>query len=121
MSEVYVGKLADFETNDRRIVRHGELEIGILKRGETFHAYSNYCLHQGGPACEGLFMARVHDRLDQEQRSLGLVFSPTETNFVCPWHGVEYDFSTGECVFDRKRKLQRYDVLLRNDEIFLSI
>jgi nitrite reductase/ring-hydroxylating ferredoxin subunit len=121
MSEVFVGKFADFEMNDRRIIRHGELEIGVLKRGETFHAYSNYCLHQGGPACEGLFMARVDDRLDDAGRSLGLAFSTTETHFVCPWHGVEYDFSTGECVFDRRRKLERYDVLLRDGDVFVRI
>ena len=29
---------------------------------------------------------------------MGLFFSETEMHFVCPWHGMEYDMKTGECV-----------------------
>ena len=32
-------------------------------------------------------------------------------HFVCPWHGMEYDMKTGECVSDRKMKLRSYKVL----------
>jgi nitrite reductase/ring-hydroxylating ferredoxin subunit len=121
MSEVYVGALADFEENDRRIVRQGELEIGVMKRGGEFKAYSNYCLHQGGPACEGVFMAKVDDALDAEKRSLGLRFSETEVHFVCPWHGVEYDFATGQCSYDRRLKLRSFDVITKEGDVYVIV
>ena len=58
----------------------------------------NFCLHQGGPACEGLTIAKVEERLRPDKTSMGLYFSETEMHFVCPWHGMEYDMKTGECV-----------------------
>src|SRR6187401_2762559 len=74
----------------------------------AIYAYSNFCLHQGGPACEGLTIAKVEERLRPDKTSLGLFFSDTEMHFVCPWHGYEYDMKTGECVSDRKLKLRSY-------------
>ena len=36
---------------DRRIVTAGRHEIGVFFSGGSFYAYSNLCIHQGGPAC----------------------------------------------------------------------
>jgi len=47
VSELYVGEVADFVPSGRRIVRSGNLEIGVLRRGENFYAYHNVCVHQG--------------------------------------------------------------------------
>ena len=41
-----------------------------------------------------------------DKTSRGLYFSETDMHFVCPWHGYEYDLKTGECVADRRLKLQ---------------
>lgn len=121
MSDLYVGKVAEFEENDRRIVRQGELEIGVMKRGDQFRAYSNYCLHQGGPACEGVFMAKVEDALRPDKTSLGLRFSETEVHFVCPWHGFEYDFENGENMANRKQKLRKFDVVLKGEDVYVIV
>jgi nitrite reductase/ring-hydroxylating ferredoxin subunit len=43
----------------------------------------------------------------------------TETHFVCPWHGYEYDIKTGECVSDRKLKLRRYKVVQKGDDVYV--
>ena len=40
-------------------------------------------------------------------------------NFVCPWHGMEYDMKTGECISDRKMKLKKYQVLEKGDEVYV--
>ena len=40
-------------------------------------------------------------------------------HFVCPWHGVEYDMFTGECVSDRRLKLKKYDVIEKGDDIYV--
>ena len=102
MAEQYVGKIAEFKDGDRRIVFAGDNEIGVFRHEGQFYAYSNFCLHQGGPACEGLTIAKVEERLRPDKTSQGLYFSDTEMHFVCPWHGMEYDMKTGECVSDRK-------------------
>jgi nitrite reductase/ring-hydroxylating ferredoxin subunit len=121
MSELYVGKVADFAEIDHRTVRQGELEIGVLHRHGTFYAYNNFCIHQGGPACEGIMMGRVVDVLAPDKTSLGLRFSETEVNFVCPWHGVEYDIATGQCIADRRKRLRKFDVVTKGDSVYVIV
>jgi nitrite reductase/ring-hydroxylating ferredoxin subunit len=119
MVEKLVGKVSEFKDGDRRIVFVGDHEIGVFRENGSFYAYSNYCLHQGGPACEGLTIAKVEERLMPDMTSRGLYFSETELHFVCPWHGYEYDMKTGECVSDRKLKLRKYEVIEKGDEIYV--
>jgi nitrite reductase/ring-hydroxylating ferredoxin subunit len=40
---------------------------------------------------------------------------------VCPWHGYEYDLKTGKCVGDPKLRLQSYDVVEKNGNIFVLV
>ena len=75
MAEQFVCKAAEFKDGDRRIVRIGTHEIGIFNHKGDIHAYSNYCLHQGGPACEGLTIAKVEEHLNPDKTSKGLFFS----------------------------------------------
>ncbi len=98
MAEQFVGKASEIKDGERRIVFVGEHEIGVFKEKGEYYAYSNFCLHQGGPACEGLTIAKVEERIMPDKTSRGLYFSDTELHFVCPWHGMEYDMKTGECV-----------------------
>jgi nitrite reductase/ring-hydroxylating ferredoxin subunit len=121
MAETFVGKVSEFAEGDRRIVFAGDHEIGVFRHAGEFHAYSNYCLHQGGPACEGLTIARVEERIMPDQTSRGLYFADTEMHFVCPWHGYEYDMKTGECVSDRRLRLRRYKVVQKNGDLYVVV
>ena len=119
MAEWLVGKASDIKEGDRKVVNAGKREIGIFHKGGAFYAYSNTCLHQGGPACEGLTIAKVEERLRPDKTSQGLYFSETDMNFVCPWHGMEYDMKTGECISDRRMKLKKFQVLQKGDEVYV--
>jgi nitrite reductase/ring-hydroxylating ferredoxin subunit len=119
MAEKFVAKASEMTDGDRRIVFVGDNEIGVFRHEGAFYAYSNFCLHQGGPACEGLTIAKVEERLRPDKTSQGLYFSESEMHFVCPWHGMEYDMKTGECVSDRKMKLKKYQVLQKGDEVYV--
>lgn len=119
MAEQFVGKASEIKDGDRRIVFVGEHEIGVFKEKGEYFAYSNFCLHQGGPACEGLTIAKVEERIMPDKTSRGLYFSDTEMHFVCPWHGMEYDMKTGECVSDRRMKLRKYKIVQKGDDIYV--
>ena len=119
MAEQFVGKVAEFQDGDRRIIFVGDNEIGVFRHAGKFYAYSNFCLHQGGPACEGLTIAKVEERIMPDKTSRGLYFSETEMHFVCPWHGYEYEITTGQCVGDRKLKLKKFEVVRRGDDIYV--
>ena len=119
MAEKFVAKASELKDGDRRIVFVGDNEIGVFRHGGQYFAYSNFCLHQGGPACEGLTIAKVEERIMPDKTSKGLYFSDTELHFVCPWHGYEYDIKTGECAGNRALRLRSFPVVRRGTDIFV--
>ena len=118
MREFFVGKASEFKDGDRRILTITGGEIGVFHKDGAFYAYSNYCLHGGGPVCEGLLINRVQDVIGPDRTYRGQVFTE-DVHFVCPWHGYEYDLKTGECVGDRRLKLKKFEVVQRGDDIFV--
>ena len=119
MAEWFVAKAADLPDGDRRIVTAGNNEIGVFHHGGTYYAYSNYCVHSGGPACEGILINQVVDLIAPDRTYQGQTFSD-EVHFVCPWHGYEYELTTGQCVGDRKLKLKKFEVVRRGDDFTWS-
>ena len=119
MAEVRVCKSGEIPDGGTRLVKAGRVEIGVIFSKGQYYAYRNWCPHQGGPACEGLTIARVEERLRPDMTSQGLYFSEKDMNFVCPWHGMEYDMKTGECISDRKMKLRSYKIVEKGDEIYV--
>ena len=118
MAECFVAKVSEMQDGDRRIVVAGQAEIGVFRKDGAYFAYSNYCAHSGGPACEGLMINRVVDVIGEDRTYQGQTFSD-EVHFVCPWHGYEYELKTGECVGDRRLKLKKFEVVRRGDDIFV--
>jgi nitrite reductase/ring-hydroxylating ferredoxin subunit len=119
LPEIFVAKASELPDGERRIVAHGGVEIGVFSWQGGFYAYRNHCVHQGGPACEGVIMHKVEDVLAPDRTWCGQKFSPDEVHFVCPWHGYEYDIRTGECAADRKLKLQSYEVIRRGEDLYV--
>jgi nitrite reductase/ring-hydroxylating ferredoxin subunit len=117
--DVFVCKFSEFPDGERRIVSHGGREIGVFHWQGVFYAYENLCVHQGGPACEGVMMHKVEDVIGPDRTWVGQKFSEDEIHFVCPWHGYEYDLKTGECAADRKLRLKRFEVVRRGEDIYV--
>lgn len=121
MPELFAGTLAEFQEHDRLIVKEGDYEIGVFHRDGQFYAYQNECFHMGGPACEGMVIAKVEDVIQPDRTVSGQRFSESEMHFVCPWHGYEYDLRTGEFVGDRRKRLKKYDVVRKGDNVYVVV
>ena len=119
MPEQFVCKSSEFKNGERQIIRLGEDEVGVFKHEGEYYAYSNYCVHQGGPACEGLTIAKVEEHLRPDKTSMGLSFSEKDMNFVCPWHGYEYDMRTGCHVADKRIPLRKYKVVEKAGDVYV--
>jgi nitrite reductase/ring-hydroxylating ferredoxin subunit len=119
MPEIFVAKQSAFANGDRRIVKTPRGEIGVFAHADAFFAYENKCVHSGGPACEGVLMPKVLDIIAEDRTYQGQTFSDDEMHFVCPWHGYEYDITSGVCIGDPKRKLKSYEVVQRGEDIFV--
>ncbi len=64
MPECFVAKASELKDGDRRIVISGQHEVGVFFKDGDYYAYSNYCVHAGGPACEGILVNNVVDILN---------------------------------------------------------
>lgn len=121
MTELYVGKVDEFEDRGKKVVTDGTHEVGVICLDGEFYAYSNYCPHQGGPVCQGKIINRVVEELNEDRTLKGLAFSKEDIHIVCPWHGMEFNIKSGEFQGDSTIKLQSYDLTVRDGEIYVEI
>jgi nitrite reductase/ring-hydroxylating ferredoxin subunit len=121
MAQVFVCNEFEMKDGDVRIVRQDRHEVGVYRYAGAFYAYRNHCLHQGGPACEGIIRNKVVDLFGPDHEFLGQTYDEDRPHIVCPWHGWEYDLKTGECAPDPKMRLKRYEVVQREGGIYVVI
>jgi nitrite reductase (NADH) small subunit/3-phenylpropionate/trans-cinnamate dioxygenase ferredoxin subunit len=76
------------------------LNIALFQISGNFYAIDNTCKHRGGPLGEG--------ELDGNQ-------------VTCPWHGWEYDVTTGECKTTPGVTQAKYNVKVEGDDILIEV
>lgn len=118
--EILVGKTAEFKEGGKKIVPNGQSEIGVYFVHGNWYAYQNLCPHQGGPACEGLLMAKVEEVIAEDKTYQGMRFNHDEMHIVCPWHGWEFKIDDGVSAADKKWKLRKYEVEVRGDDVYVK-
>lgn len=97
---VKVANVADVPDGTGRVVEANGRRLALFNAGGRFYAIDNACKHRGGPLAEGdVYGTRV----------------------VCPWHGWEYDFSTGCNVDDPSMKLSCFAVKTEDGAIFVQV
>ena len=95
-----VAKTSEIPVGSGKVIEAAGKTIAVFNCEGTFCAIDNTCKHRGGPLGEG---------------------SLAGTTVTCPWHGWEYDVSTGECQMDSSIKVQKFDVKVEGDDIFVSV
>jgi nitrite reductase/ring-hydroxylating ferredoxin subunit len=91
-------------------------EIAVFHTNGEFHALSNYCTHQGGPACEGLLSGTLEVGEDDE-----LVWRREDRIVACPWHGWEFDVTDGSHTASDDYRLPTYDVHVLDGELYVDL
>lgn len=121
MAECLVGAEADIPEGGGVLVLADGVEIGVFKVGGRIVAYHNRCAHQGGPVCIGEILGRYEEVLGPDGSSRGERFSEDDLHIVCPWHGWEYELATGRCHADRRFGLKRYQVEVREGNVYVGV
>ncbi|HEY1776794.1 MAG TPA: Rieske (2Fe-2S) protein [Solirubrobacteraceae bacterium] len=90
-------------------VRGGGPGIGVFNVGGRLYAIKNTCPHQGGPLCLGPVCGTA--------RAVWPPSGPPQVEWVregeilrCPWHGWEFELSTGRLVAPLRDRVKTYDV-----------
>jgi 3-phenylpropionate/trans-cinnamate dioxygenase ferredoxin subunit len=100
IQEVYVAAALEIPEGARKIVKVGDLSVGVFHHHSGWYAVRNHCMHRGGPVAAGLLEG---------------------DNLVCPWHGYRYDLATGKLLVDPSVKLDTYSITIRDGEIYLLV
>lgn len=99
----------------RVIVEVEGREIAIFCVDGEFQAVLNFCVHQGGPLCEGRLTGRAvvgDDGWEWE-------YDETEKHLLCPWHGWMFDVTTGTCVDAERYTVPTYEVEVEDEDVFV--
>jgi 3-phenylpropionate/trans-cinnamate dioxygenase ferredoxin subunit len=91
---------------ERRIVEVAGRSIGVFNVDGTYHALRNACPHQLAPLCLGPVSGTT---LPGEVGEFN--YGLQGRVLRCPWHGWEFDLTTGRSVFNpHKVRVKCYDV-----------
>ena len=95
-----VAKTSDIPPGTGKVIEVSGKPLAIFNCEGNFYAIDNTCKHRGGPLGEG---------------------SLSGSTVTCPWHGWEYDVTSGECQMDPSIKVQKFDVKVEGDDILVSV
>ncbi len=121
MPDVRVCEAAAFEDPGRKVVEVEGLEVGVFRLGNEFFAYENRCPHLEGPVCQGKILPLALEAVASDGTSSGRVFSKTQMNVICPWHGFEFDIRTGQHPTNPKVRLRRIPVRVIDGEVYVAV
>ena len=118
MAKHVVCPVEDFPAGTRRVVRAGRAEIGVFNVNGTFYALPNVCTHQLGPLCagavNGTMVASAETGWRYEWAREGEIIT-------CPWHGLEFDITTGHCLASAKIRLRQYVVTVEDGQVTVTV
>jgi nitrite reductase (NADH) small subunit len=112
--EYTIAPLAEFPPNTHRVVKVGRREIGVFNVDGTFYALPNLCTHQLGPLCAGRVSGTVVCTIDTKWK---LQWGFENEIITCPWHGMEYNITTGRCLAFPEIRLRSYEVWVEDDQV----
>ena len=95
-----VASASEIPTGTGKTVEVGDKSIAVFNCDGTFYAVDNTCKHQGGPLGEG---------------------DLSGTSVTCPWHGWEYDVTTGACSMDASISVQKFNVKVEGQDVLVSL
>ena len=110
-----VADVERFEGTDRILADVEGREVAVFDLDGEFFALANYCVHQGGPLCEGTVSGALTTNEDFE-----LAYGREGEVVSCPWHGWEFDVRTGEHLAETGYRTPTYDVVVRDGKVYVE-
>ena len=112
MRRYIVGKVSELPPGERKIVEVQGRSIGVFNVHGTYYALRNSCPHQGAPLCLGAITGMAMPSKPGEY-----VWTREGEILRCPWHGWEFDVTSGRSVCNPHRtRVKTYEVTVETVE-----
>ena len=95
-----VARTSEIPPGTGKVVQAAGKTIALFNCDGTFYATENTCQHRGGPLGEGTLSG---------------------TSVSCPWHGWEYDVTSGRCQMDSSIRVQTFPVQVQGEDVLVSV
>jgi len=92
VSDLGPGECASLEVEGTR--------LALYNAAGSWYATDDSCGHRGGPMGQGTLAGTIA---------------------TCPWHGWDYDITTGVCRFDSAVRLRTYEVRVEGDDVLVGL
>lgn len=113
-----VAKVEDVPAGTHLVAEVAGREVGVFNIEGIYYALPNVCLHQSGPLCRGAVsgtvIANAETGWQREWVNDGQIV-------VCPWHALEFNITTGQCLAFPQRRLRTYPVRVEGNQIIVDI
>jgi nitrite reductase/ring-hydroxylating ferredoxin subunit len=111
MRRYIVGKVSALPPGERKIVEVQGRSIGVFNVHGTYYALRNSCPHQAAPLCLGAITGMTMPSKPGEY-----VWAREGEILRCPWHGWEFDLTSGRSVCNPHRtRVKTYEVTVEED------
>ncbi len=106
-----VGRVSELPPGTSKIVDAGGRSIGVFNVNGRYYALLNRCPHQAAPLCRGAIKGMAMPSAPGEY-----VWGREGEILRCPWHGWEFDITTGRSIFNpHKTRVRAYEVTIEPD------
>jgi nitrite reductase (NADH) small subunit len=100
MAKLKVAEAAEIGPGQGKVVEAGGKTVAVFNCNGTFYAIDNTCLHRGGPLGEGDLDGTV---------------------VTCPWHGWQYDVTTGANVMNATVRVACYPARVEGGSVLVEV
>lgn len=112
MGRHVVGRVSELPPGERKVLEAGGRSIGVFNVHGQYYALRNSCPHQAAPLCLGSITGMALPCKPGEY-----VWGREGEILRCPWHGWEFDITTGKSVYNPHRtRVKTYDVTVEDAE-----
>src|SRR3954469_14707512 len=112
--DVLVGTVEDLPEGSHKLVTVEGREMGIFNVHGNFYALPNACFHQNGPLCLGATSGTL---IATEETEWKPAWVQEGEIVVCPWHSLEFNIVTGQCLAYPRKRLSSQCLRVRNGQI----
>jgi 3-phenylpropionate/trans-cinnamate dioxygenase ferredoxin subunit len=116
MARYIVGISEEIQPGERKLVQVANRSVGIFNVHGRFYALKNSCIHDQAPVCLGTIGATYLPSAPGE-----FIRGMEAQVLRCPWHGWEFDITTGCSLFDRAIRLVTYPVTVEDGQLVIEI
>jgi len=97
---VKVADVTDLSPGQGKVVHVEGQDIALFNVDGAIHAIHNTCLHRGGPLGQGELEG---------------------TTVTCPWHGWQYDVTTGNNIRNQTVKVASFPVKVDGSDVLVEL